>query len=291
MEQVLQLQKKSRTRIRRDLTGEHFGKLTVLEYVKMENGGSKWKCQCDCGNITYKATGHLNAGAVSCGCSWNRDNDLTGKRFGKLVVLERAGKNKDRENVWKCQCDCGNICEKATGELNYGSAKSCGCSWRQPAVHEGERFGKLTAIRPTEKRSVRSVVWECRCDCGKTIEVRSTMLTSGHTTSCGCFKKELDGERDFKDVLTYINGTCIEFARDIGKVRTSTSADTGVRGVVLKDGKYQAQISFQRKRYYLGRYAKLEDAVEARRRAEYRVQEYVEEYLSGNPDPRPIQFD
>ena len=289
MAQEPQLQKKIQTRSRRDLTGKQFGKLTVIEYVKTETGASKWKCQCDCGTITYKTTGHLNAGAVSCGCTKNKD--LTGQRFGKLVVLERAGKNKSRATVWKCQCDCGNVCEKSIGELNSGFAKSCGCSWRQPAVHEGERFGKLTAVRPTEKRSAKSVVWECRCDCGATIEIRATMLTSGHTTSCGCTKKELDEERDFKNVLTYVNGTCIEFARNIGKTRTSTSLDTGVRGVILKDGKYQAHIYFQKKRYYLGRYSRLEDAVEARKRAEYRIEEYVEDYLSGNPDPRPVRFD
>ena len=218
--------------------------------------------------------------------------DLTNKRFGKLIVLEPTEKRKSRSVVWKCLCDCGNICEKSAGELNSGFATSCGCSWRQPAVHAGDKFGRLKAVRPTEKRSARSVVWECMCDCGNMIEIRSTMLTSGHTTSCGCFKKEIDEERDFKKILTYVDGTCIEFARDIGKIRSTTSSDTGVRGVVLKpDGKYQAHISFQKKRYYLGRFAKLEDAIQARKQAESRIEEYVEAYIDGNPPSCPIRFD
>lgn len=155
----------SQSRTRQDLTGKRFGKLTVLEYVRMDNGVSKWKCQCDCGNITYKTTGHLNANAVSCGCIQKKD--LTGKRFGKLVVLGKTEKRKRGAYLWSCQCDCGNICEKPTGELNAGTATSCGCSWRQPAVHEGDRFGRLTAIRSTEKRSAKAVIWECLCDCGK----------------------------------------------------------------------------------------------------------------------------
>jgi len=270
---------------RQDLVGKRFGKLTVLEY---DRGKQKWKCRCDCGNHTYKTTGHLNTDAVSCGC--RRKQDLTGKRFGKLVVLEKSENRKRGLYLWICRCDCGNICEKPTGELNAGTATSCGCSWRQPAVHAGDRFGRLMAVRPTEKRSAKAVIWECLCDCGIRVDVRSTLLISGHTTSCGCVKKELDEERDFWDILTYTNDTCIEFAKGISKPRSNTSSETGVRGVVLKDGKYQAQIIFQKKRYYLGRYSRLEDAVEIRRKAEARVEEYVQQYLSGDPSPS-VHFD
>lgn len=269
-----------RTTRRQDLAGKRFGKLTALEYIPEKQ---KWKCLCECGNITYKTTGHLNADAVSCGCI--QKQDLTGKRFGKLIVLCKSENQRRRATMWRCQCDCGNICEKPTGELNSGFATSCGCSWRQPAVQEAQKYGRLTAIRATEQRRGKSVVWECLCDCGNTVLARATLLASGHTTSCGCVKRELDEQKDFRKILTYTDDTCIEFAKGIGKPRSNTSSDTGVRGVILKDGKYQAQIKFRKKRYYLGRFTRLEDAVEARRRAEMRVEEYVEEYLAGNPFP------
>jgi len=35
----------------------------------------------------------------------------------------------------------------------------------------GQRFGKLVAIEPTEKRVSKSVVWKCLCDCGNYHEV------------------------------------------------------------------------------------------------------------------------
>lgn len=271
---------------RQNLTGKRFGQLTVLEY---DTEKQKWKCQCDCGNVTYKTTGHLNAGtATSCGCK--QKQNLIGKRFGKLFVLEKSENRRRGHYLWICQCDCGNICEKPTGELNAGTATSCGCSWRQPAVHEGDRFGRLIAVRPTEKRSAKAVIWECLCECGKTVLVRTTSLTSGHTTSCGCVKRELDEEKDFREILTYTDNTCIEFAKGISKPRSTTSPDTGVRGVILKDGKYQAHIFFRKQRYYLGRFSRLEDAIEIRRKAEARVEEYVEEYLSGNPSPS-VNFD
>lgn len=53
-----------------DLTGQRFGKLTVI--ARAENGGDRyvrWKCQCDCGNITVVRAGHLKSGnTTSCGC-------------------------------------------------------------------------------------------------------------------------------------------------------------------------------------------------------------------------------
>lgn len=206
--------------------------------------------------------------------------DLTGNRFGKLTVLEKTDRRKAGAVLWQCLCDCGSICEKPTSELNAGTARSCGCGWRQPTVHRGDRFGKLVAVEPTGRRSAKSVVWRCKCDCGNWVDVRATLLASGHSESCGCIKKGLDAGRDFKKILTYTDNTCIEFARDIGKKRSNTSPETGVRGVILKDGKYQAQIHFRKKRYYLGRFSRLEDAVKARKQAEYRIEEYAERYFT-----------
>ena len=69
---------------------------------------------------------------------------------------------------------------------------------------KGQRFGRLVAIEPTEKRSGNSVVWRCQCDCGNACEVPSSSLTSGNTKSCGCMKggtgerkvgRDLTGER------------------------------------------------------------------------------------------------
>lgn len=52
--------------------------------------------------------------------------DLTNKKFGKLLVLEKLYK-KGNEWYWKCQCDCGNFCEVRGVSLRTGKTKSCGC--------------------------------------------------------------------------------------------------------------------------------------------------------------------
>ncbi|MBQ9001885.1 MAG: hypothetical protein IJ087_08540 [Eggerthellaceae bacterium] len=66
----------------------------------------------------------------------------------------------------------------------------------------GRRFGKLTAIAPTEKRVRENVVWTCKCDCGNECEVVSDYLVRGRITSCGCDTrgpaprfKDLSGQR------------------------------------------------------------------------------------------------
>jgi hypothetical protein len=62
--------------------------------------------------------------------------DLCGKRFGRLVVVEKTAKRIHSYVVWKCLCDCGNESFVKTGDLNSGNTKSCGCL---SAVVTGQR--------------------------------------------------------------------------------------------------------------------------------------------------------
>lgn len=62
----------------------------------------------------------------------------------------------------------------------------------KPMDLSGQKFGRLTAIRMTDKRISKSVVWECLCDCGNTCEVVAASLRAGRTQSCGCLKQESD---------------------------------------------------------------------------------------------------
>lgn len=52
------------------------------------------------------------------------------------------------------------------------------------------RFGRLTAIRP-QRTNTGLYGWLCRCDCGMETVVRTTALIHAHTTSCGCYAREL----------------------------------------------------------------------------------------------------
>jgi hypothetical protein len=55
----------------------------------------------------------------------------------------------------------------------------------------GRRFGRLTVLEDTGRRKNHKVLWECLCDCGKTVSVKSDQLTSGKTKSCGCLRDEV----------------------------------------------------------------------------------------------------
>ena len=53
----------------KDLSGQVFSRLTVIEYYKTIKGKSYWKCLCECGTIVNVETSHLLSGHTkSCGC-------------------------------------------------------------------------------------------------------------------------------------------------------------------------------------------------------------------------------
>lgn len=132
--------------------------------------------------------------------------DLTGKRFGRLTVVERAGdyisKSGRKYVAWRCKCDCGNEKIAVGNRLKTGGVRSCGCLSSE--VHSdmfkkigerykdiaGMRFGKLVAINPVRSESNEGKIWLCECDCGNTIEVSAKRLLCGNTKSCGCLKDE-----------------------------------------------------------------------------------------------------
>ena len=55
----------------------------------------------------------------------------------------------------------------------------------------GQHFGRLTALRPTERRQSHSVVWECRCDCGTICYRNVNSLKTGNEKGCGCLRREM----------------------------------------------------------------------------------------------------
>ena len=115
--------------------------------------------------------------------------DLTGYRFGKLLVLEISHRNKKTKNVhWKCQCDCGNISTPNTASLKNGTTKSCGKCGRLTKDLTGRKFGKLIVIEKSHNSGEAgnwTVYWKCQCDCGNTSTPTAGALLSGHSTTCG----------------------------------------------------------------------------------------------------------
>ncbi len=60
--------------------------------------------------------------------------NLTGRRFGRLVVLGFSGERRSRAPLWVCQCDCGNFCFVRSTDLTNHSTRSCGCLAREESA-------------------------------------------------------------------------------------------------------------------------------------------------------------
>ncbi|TGT72937.1 hypothetical protein EN802_13750 [bacterium M00.F.Ca.ET.159.01.1.1] len=53
--------------------------------------------------------------------------DIKGQRFGRLVVVEEAGRTPSGNIRWRCACDCGGEVFTVTAILRKGRSRSCGC--------------------------------------------------------------------------------------------------------------------------------------------------------------------
>lgn len=67
--------------------------------------------------------------------------DITGKKYGKLTVIEQSGKDKHNNILWKCQCECGNVTSVSGYRLRNGVVKSCGCFRKEFPAKRFRRHG------------------------------------------------------------------------------------------------------------------------------------------------------
>lgn len=65
--------------------------------------------------------------------------DITGKRYGKLVVIHRFGTNHSGMPTWRCLCDCGKEIIIDGRNLRNGTTMSCGCSTRRSNNTRGKK--------------------------------------------------------------------------------------------------------------------------------------------------------
>lgn len=129
--------------------------------------------------------------------------ELTGQRFGRLVVLGDApsvrepGRKAQRRVL--CRCDCGVERIWSPGALRSGNTRSCGCMPRPVSPRTeliGQRFGRLVAFEELgyrmDSKGRRIPMWRLLCDCGGSTVIHIKAAISGNTRSCGCLKAERD---------------------------------------------------------------------------------------------------
>lgn len=156
----------------KDLTNKKFGKLTAKykapNIISNNCTYSSWYCECSCGNVCIASSKSLlNNSNTSCGCDASKlmsisdiktkppkaktkrrkltnnvekttvkksinIQDISGQRFGKLVVLPKyevreLGRQKTKITYWLCKCDCGTEKFINVYNLHSGNTTSCGC--------------------------------------------------------------------------------------------------------------------------------------------------------------------
>lgn len=129
--------------------------------------------------------------------------DLTGQKFGKLLVKERVenqvspkGKIKAR---WRCECDCGNEVFSTSSNLKSGKNQCWECAHKETGKKkrkniEGQTFGYLTVNeirREKDKNGKQRTYCVCTCKCGKEHITQMDILLSPGLHSCGCARKEI----------------------------------------------------------------------------------------------------
>jgi hypothetical protein len=265
-----------------DLIGQRFNKLVIIK--KDENRDHHFICRCDCGNIkSINKYSIMNDKIKSCGCSktWIK-HDITGKKFGKLVVISFSHSDKNG-TYWKCQCDCGNILIVRRSGLLMGRTKSCGC-YKIEQNKQQKKFNRYILGTEyttgfTEKEDsfifetkffdkIKPFYWSVRSN-GYVYAYSNGKLIALH-------RFITDTPDDL--VVDHINHDAtdnrlvnLRICYDKENTRNRTIASNNKSGItgVYKDGKkWRAIIFYNGKNIHLGSHATIEEAAQARKQAE-----------------------
>lgn len=131
-------------------------------------GRRRWECRCRCGTVRAVSENHLRSQAShSCGCS--RSGIKPGDVFGFLTVEGKGGRDKFRNQLWRCRCQCGKVilatsnallkkgkvlCEKTAHSLDQkdGGGGGSPAPYKRPACGKGRAeegaAGRRAAWRP-----------------------------------------------------------------------------------------------------------------------------------------------
>lgn len=240
--------------------------------------------------------------------------DLTGRRFGKLVVIEQAedyvSPSNNRLAQWKCKCDCGRETICIGVNLTRGKSKSCGCGHRTQVQEYG-----ICDVRLTDDEYIKYVytLWSnilCRCfDLttqnkyptyqGCTIDQQwrhfSNFLQwftkndwySKYATKSN--RVEVDKDLLIKGNMTYSSDTCVVVPHQINSLLNKHKANRGEYPIGVnfnkRKGKFVAQISIKGKTKTLGYFDNCNDAFDAYKAAkETYIKQIADEYKAKYPD-------
>ena len=180
-----------------NLLNQKIGKLLVIEETnKRKNKSTVWKCQCDCGNIEEFSTKELRSDGIiqchQCGNSRKPQINLTeniiGKKYNHLTVLEKSEKRIGGKIGYKCQCDCEKktILYVSKTDLENNHTTSCGCARRKYKIDDIISNKQIIGYIGS-KNNNGHYYYKVKCLlCGREYEALGQTLEK--TVGCGCQK-------------------------------------------------------------------------------------------------------
>ena len=180
-----------------NLLNQKIGKLLVIEETnKRKNKSIVWKCQCDCGNIEEFSTKELRSDGIiqchQCGNSRKPQINLTeniiGKKYNHLTVLEKSEKRIGGKIGYKCQCDCEKktILYVSKTDLENNHTTSCGCARRKYKIDDIISNKQIIGYIGS-KNNNGHYYYKVKCLlCGREYEAIGQTLEK--TVGCGCQK-------------------------------------------------------------------------------------------------------
>lgn len=202
--------------------------------------------------------------------------DITGMKFGKLTPIEVVGKNKRRQLMWKCKCDCGNESVACGSEMRLGRIKSCGCSRKEEIKFKHKRGndydltheygigyttkGEIFYFDLEDYEKIKPYSWYAS---------RGYIQTLSGKTHISMHRFVLNASK----IVDHINHNKSDNRKS--NLRECTPAQNsmnrnGVAGITFDklSNKWNAYIGINYKRINLGYFKVKQDAIEARKKAE-----------------------
>lgn len=199
--------------------------------------------------------------------------DLAGQRFGRLLVLARAGSTPGGAAKWDCICDCGSTHTTPGRDLRSGAASSCGCLLREDVASRSTRHG----MRYTKEYRTWNNMLQRTSNpnhayyadyggrgiavCKEWLDF-STFISEMGACPDGCTLERVDND------LGYNKANCKWATKTTQARNTRRSALKDVGVGQTKTGRYYARITVAGKRIHLGTFDCVEDARIARKTGE-----------------------
>jgi len=145
---------------------------------------------------------------------------------------------------------------------------------------KGKIYGYLQALEETNKKERGYIVWKCKClRCGNIVYKSTANLLHDGGSSCGCIKHDMMKERGKENIEIFnknkvINGINVI---SLNSDKPNKNNKSGVKGVSWskEKKKWKAQIYYNGKNKFLGRFDTIEEAKAARKKSEEYIRENI----------------